>query len=175
VIPQGWWAVIDLLKLNKVQMTQFKRDTTIEVEVYRIDKYTANPRPYEGHHPNTGVETSVTLKKMSFRKGDYYIPLNQVANRFLIEVLEPTAEDSYFTWNFFDPILGQKEGYSSYAFEDIAAEYLRNNPDVRQKLDQRKATDTTFARSGSQQLNFVYQNSPWFEPDFLRYPVYRVK
>ena len=52
--------------------------------------------------------------------------MNQVANRFLIETLEPQAEDSYFAWNFFDGILGQKEGYSAYAFEDIAADYLKN-------------------------------------------------
>jgi len=36
---------------------------------------------------------------------------------------EPQGEDSYFAWNFFDPILGQKEGCSDYAFEDIAAEF----------------------------------------------------
>ena len=33
VIPQGWWKVIDLLKLNKVEMQQLKKDTSIEVEV----------------------------------------------------------------------------------------------------------------------------------------------
>ena len=61
--------------------------------------------------------------------------MNQIANRFLIETLEPQGEDSYFAWNFFDPILGQKEGYSDYAFEDIAADYLKNHPDVKTKLD----------------------------------------
>ena len=101
--------------------------------------------------------------------------MNQVANRFLIETLEPTADDSYFAWNFFDAILGQKEGFSGYAFEDIAAEYLKNNPDLKNKLEQEEATDTAFAKSGRAQLNFVYENSPWFEPDYLRYPVYRVK
>ena len=101
--------------------------------------------------------------------------MNQVANRFLIETLEPTASDSYFAWNFFDGILGQKEGYSGYAFEDIAADYLKNNPDIKLKLDQRKTSDTAFANSGRAQLNFVYQNSPWYEPDHMRYPVYRVK
>ena len=39
IIPQGWWKVIELLKLNKVQMRQLKKDTTIEVEVYHIDDY----------------------------------------------------------------------------------------------------------------------------------------
>jgi hypothetical protein len=175
IIPQGWWTVIDLLKANKVLMTQLKKDTTIEVEVYRIDDYKTAPRQFEMHHLNSDVKTSTTIKQMKFRKGDYYIPMNQVANRFLIETLEPTATDSYFAWNFFDGILGQKEGYSGYAFEDIAADFLKNNPDVKVKLDQRVATDTAFAKNGRAQLNFVYENSPWVEPNYLRYPVYRIK
>ena len=100
--------------------------------------------------------------------------MNQPANRYLMEVLEPQADDSYFAWNYFDGILGQKEGYSSYAFEDQATELLKKNPTLKEKLDQRKASDTAFARNGSAQLNFVYQNSPYHEPDHLRYPVYRV-
>ena len=175
VIPQGWWTVIDLLKTNKVQMTQLKKDTTIEVEVYRIDDYKTAARQNEMHHINSDVKTSVAIQKLKFKKGDYYIPMNQVANRFLIETLEPTAADSYFAWNFFDGILGQKEGYSGYAFEDIAADYLKTNTDLKNKLERRRATDTAFAKNGRAQLNFVYENSPWVEPDYLRYPVYRVK
>ena len=175
IIPQGWWTVIDLLKVNKVQMMQLKKDSTIEVEVYRIDDYKTAARQNEMHHINSDVKTSVTIKQIKFKKGDYYIPMNQPANRFLIETLEPAASDSYFTWNFFDGILGQKEGYSGYAFEGIAADYLKNNPDLKAKLDQRVAADTAFAKNGRAQLNFVYENSPWVEPDYLKYPVYRVR
>jgi len=175
IIPQGWWTVIDLLKINKVKMTQLKKDTSIEVEAYRIDDYKTAARQYEMHHINSDVKTSVSVQKIKFSKGDYYIPMNQVANRFLIETLEPTAADSYFAWNFFDGILGQKEGFSGYAFEDIAAEYLKSNTDLKNKLEQRRATDTAFAKNGRAQLNFVYENSPWYEPNYLRYPVYRVK
>lgn len=174
IIPQGWHTVIELLKLNKITMTQLRKDTMIEVEVYRIDEYKTSPRPYEMHHINSDVKTSTALKKIQFRKGDYYIPMNQVANRFLIETLEPAAADSYFSWNFFDGILGQKEGYSGYVFEDIAAEYLKNNNDLKNKLEQRRTSDTTFAKNARAQLNFVYENSPWAEPDYLKYPVYRV-
>jgi hypothetical protein len=174
IIPQGWWKVIDLLKLNKVQMSQFKNDTTIEVEVYKIDDYKTAPRQYEMHHLNSDVKIVSSLQKISFRKGDWYIPMNQEANRFLIETLEPQAEDSYFAWNYFDAILGQKEGYSAYAFEDIAADYVKTNPAMQSLLAQKRSTDTAFAGSGRAQLNFVYQNSPWFEPAYLQYPVYRV-
>ncbi len=175
VIPQGWWKVIDLLKLNKVQMTQLKKDTTIEVEVYKIIDYKTSPRQYEMHHTNTEVKIHSSMKSIQFSRGDYYIPMNQVANRFLIETLEPQAEDSYFAWNYFDAILGQKEGYSAYAFEDIAANYLKSNPELNNRLEQKRSTDTAFAKSGRLQLNFVYENSPWYETAYMIYPVYRIR
>ena len=174
IIPQGWWKIIDRLQANNIQMRQLTRDTVIEVQWYKIENYQTSPRQYEGHHLNSGIKISSSTKAMMFRKGDWYIPMNQIANRFLIETLEPQGEDSYFSWNFFDPILGQKEGYSDYAFEDIAAEYLKNHPDVKTKLVQRRSSDSAFAKNGRAQLDFVFQNSPYFEPAYLEYPVYRV-
>lgn len=174
IIPQGWWKIIDRLKANNVVMRQIHTDTTLEVEWYHIDNYQSLGRPYEGHHLNSRVKVSKATKKMQFKKGDYYIPLNQKANRFLIETLEPQAEDSYFTWNFFDPVLGQKEGYSDYHFEDIAAGYLKDHPQVEKELEEKRKTDSTFRNNADAQLNFVYQHSEWIEPAFLQYPVYRV-
>jgi hypothetical protein len=46
---------------------------------------------------------------------------------------------------------------------------------VKEKLEQRRATDTAFAKNGRAQLQFVYQQSPFAEPGFMQYPVYRVK
>ena len=100
--------------------------------------------------------------------------MNQVANRFLIEVLEPQAPDSYFAWNFFDGILNQKEGFSDYAFEETAAQLLKADPLVKDQLEQKKRSDTAFAKSASAQLTFVYQQSRYFEPAYLQYPVFRV-
>jgi hypothetical protein len=94
---------------------------------------------------------------------------------FLVETLEPEADDSYFKWNFFDAILQQKEGYSDYRWEDVAAKYLEQNPELRTKLEQKKKDDAKFAASTSAQLDFVYKNSPYYEPVHLRYPVYKLK
>ncbi|RYF99484.1 MAG: hypothetical protein EOO02_16810 [Chitinophagaceae bacterium] len=44
VIPQGWWKVTDLLKLNGIKMNQLTRDTIIEVESYRIESFQAAAR-----------------------------------------------------------------------------------------------------------------------------------
>ena len=174
IIPQGWWKIIDRLIANHVKMRKLSRDTSVEVQWYRIENYHSGSRPFEGHHLNANVQVSRNSNIVSFRKGDYYIPLNQEANRFLIETLEPQAEDSYFTWNFFDAILGQKEGYSDYHFEDIAADFVKSNALVKEKLIQKKNSDSAFAKSGAAQLYFVFQNSPWTEPAYLQYPVYSV-
>lgn len=174
VIPQGWWKVLDLLKLNGVVMNPIAADTTLEVEAYRIEKYNASGRVYEGHHLNSGVEVSRTVKKVRFRKGDVLVPMNQKANRFLVETLEPQGEDSYFAWNFFDSILGQKEGFSDYVFESSAVELLSQYPDIRVRLEEHKKADSAFSKNGAAQLNFIYQQSPYYEPAHLQYPVFRL-
>ena len=175
IIPQGWWKVIERLKANGIQMAPLKKDTVVEVEAYFITDYTSTARPYEGHHPNSRVLVSKTVKKVTFRRGDYLIPLAQKGVRFLMETLEPQGMDSYFTWNFFDTILGQKEGFSDYVFEETAAAYLKSNLELKKTLEEKKRADTAFAKSGAAQLNFIYQNSPYFEAAFQLYPVYRIK
>lgn len=174
LIPQGWHEVIDRLKLNKVTVERFKKDTVIEVSAYRIDDYKSSPRPYEKHHKNSGVKVTASLQKVKFLKGDCYIPLNQPANRYIVEMLEPTGDDSFFAWNFFDAILQQKEGYSDYRWEDVAAAVLKKNPALQDDLLKKKAADTSFARNASAQLDFIYKRSPYYEPAHLRYPVYRL-
>lgn len=174
IIPQGWWAVIDLLKLNGVQMQRFAKDTLIDVDAYHIDDYKSIPRPYEKHHRNYSVSVSTSTQKIKFLKGDHIIWLNQEANRYLVEMLEPTGDDSFFAWNFFDAVLQQKEGYSDYRWDDLAADVLKKDPDLRAKLEEKKKADEKFAANGSAQLDFIYKNSPYYEPGHNRYPVYRL-
>ena len=145
----------------------------MEVEVYHIDDYKSAVRPYEKHHKNNSVKVSVEKKQLQFLKGDLFIPMTQAANRYITEMLEPTGDDSFFAWNFFDAILQQKEGYSDYRWEDVAAEVLKNNPVLQKSLQDKKEADSTFASNASAQLDFIYKNSPYYEPAHLRYPVFR--
>jgi hypothetical protein len=174
IIPQGWWKVIELLRINKVEMHAVLMDSTITVERYRISEYKSGANPYEAHHGNSNVKVETETVKIQFRKGDMIIFLNQAANRFLMETLEPQGNDSYFAWNFFDGILGQKEGYSGYVFEETAEQVLNEDPGLRSKLEAKQKTDEKFAKNGADQLDYIYRNSKYFEPVYLKYPVYRV-
>ena len=174
IIPQGWWAVVDLLRLNGVIVQELGKDTNIVVDVYHIDDYKTLARPYEKHHKNYAVKISVTKETNHFLKGDHIILLNQPANRYIVEMLEPTGDDSFFAWNFFDAILQQKEGYSDYRWEDIAADVLKKDPVLKEKLDMKKAADPKFASNSSAILDFIYKNSAYYEKAHLKYPVYRI-
>jgi len=175
IIPQGWHAVIDLLALNGVRMRRLTQDTLLSVGVCHIDTYKSYPHAYEKHHKNTDVKTSTTRESLPFLRGDYIIPTDQESRRFLVEMLDPTGDDSYFAWNFFDGILQQKEGYSDYRWEDLAAAWLKEHPEVREKLEEKKKADPSFAQNAAAQLEFVYKHSAYYETSHMRYPVYRIE
>jgi len=175
IIPQAWGKVIDLYKLNSVTMHRLAHDTTLDVQMYYIADLPAPSRLYEGHYLHNGVQTNLVDRKIKFYKGDYVVYTNQPLNNYIVQTLEPTGVDSFFTWNFFDSIMDEKEGMSAYVFEDKAAELLKNDPELKKKLDDEKAKNPALANNASQQLQFVYRNSMYFEKTNKRYPVARVQ
>ncbi|MEP6260864.1 MAG: M14 family metallopeptidase [Gillisia sp.] len=174
VIPQGWWNVLNVLRDNKIEMTPFNRDTIMEVEVYRIEDYSTSTDTYEGHYQHYNTTVTKTIESVPFRKGDIYIKTFQPGVRYLLETLEPITTDSFFNWNFFDAILQQKEGFSSYVFEDEAYKMLEEDPALKEEFQELKRKDPAFSRNSYEQLNWIYKKSPNYESSHLRYPVFRV-
>lgn len=174
IIPKAQWEVIDLLKWNGCNYAVLKKDTLMDVESYRIEDYKTGANAYEGHYVHRNTKVSKSVKKMLFSKGDYVFATAQNAVKYLMETLEPEAVDSFFNWNFFDTILQQKEGYSDYVFEDLAAKFLSEHPEIKSKLEEKKKMDTDFAQNPGAQLDWVYKNSPYYEKAHLQYPVYRI-
>ena len=175
VIPQGWWNVTRLLLANGIEGRRIENDTVMEVESYRIADYKTRSSAYEGHYPHYDTKVVRSTSKMAFRAGDYVFPTRQKGVKYLLETLEPEAGDSFFNWNFFDTILQQKEGYSDYVFEDLAAEILKVNPNLKAGLEAKRASDAEFAKNPGAQLDWVYKNSVHYEKAHLAYPVYRIR
>ena len=175
IIPRAWSAVISRLKQNGVEMQKLERDSTITVTAYHIDNYETTPKPYEKHYLHKNIQVTPNTVAIKFKKGDYVIDLNQSAKRYLVEALEPTAPDCFLAWNFFDGILSQKEYFSDYVFEDQAADWLKKNPELRAQLKEKQKTDTAFAKNAAAQLDFVYRHTPYGEPGYMRYPVFRIE
>lgn len=102
------------------------------------------------------------------------VSTKQFGAKYLLETLEPEATDSFFNWNFFDAILGQKEYYSDYVFEDTATELLKKDQVLRTAFEMEKILNPEMAKDGNAQLEWIYKHSNYYEGTVGLYPIYRI-
>jgi hypothetical protein len=174
IIPKAFWNVIDLLKINNLEYSLLKNDTLLEVENYKIQDYKTANSAYEGHYLHRDTKVSINRGKVAFAKGDYMFSTNQKGVKYLLATLEPESVDSFFNWNYFDTMLQQKEGYSDYVFQDTAAQLIKDNEKLKTALEYKKLTDPDFAKNPTEQLDWIYKNSVYYEKAHLQYPIYRL-
>jgi hypothetical protein len=166
--------VISRLKQNKIEMRALTQDSVLSLTFFRVKDYKNGSKPYEGHFLHKEIIVEEQEGKIQLKKGDILINTNQLGKKFICSVLEPEAEDSYFAWNFFDSYIQEKEYFSDYVFEDLAVEILNQNSELRLLFQEKKKNDAKFASSQWEQLYFIYQNSKYFEPSFMRLPVFKL-
>ncbi|MCQ4035808.1 M14 family zinc carboxypeptidase [Kaistella montana] len=174
VIPKSEYKVIEHLKRNNISMKEISNDSVIFVEQYRIIDFKTVKNPYEGHYLHYETQVKSDIKNRAFRKGDFIVSTKQFGVKYLLETLEPEATDSFFNWNFFDGILGQKEYFSDYVFEDTAAELLKKNQVLRTAFEMEKIANPAFAKDGKAQLEWIYKNSEYYEGSVNLYPIFRI-
>ena len=169
-------AIIERLESNQIELTRITASSikTIEVSSFIVKDFKAPSKPYEGHFKLQNLQVDKQLITLELKAGDILIACNQDKANFIHAVLQPLAEDSYLTWNFFDSYLQQKEYFSPYVFKEQIAEILNTQPKLKEAYEARKRLDLKFANDEWEQLYFIYQNSPYFEPSFMRLPVYEV-
>ena len=174
IIPQYCKKLIAIFENNGVEMQMLAHDTILKSEVYFINSYKSSENPYEGHYLHHSMVVTKDTLMMHFYAGDVIVKLNQRANRFIVETLEPQSMDGFFAWNFFDAILQQKEWYSNYVWEDKAAELLEKNQLLKNKFEEEKKNNPAFVKDAEAQLEFIYRHSPDYETSVNRYPVVRI-
>jgi hypothetical protein len=174
ILPSAWREAVERLQLNEVEMEQFPNDSLLELDVYYIEKFETVDQPYNGHYRHFDVETRMEREQIRVLAGDWIIPTGQPAIEYLVQTLEPRGYDSFFSWNLFDEVLFRNEYFSPYIFEESAAELLKNDPGLKKEFEQQKKEDPEFEESSYRQLRYIYERSPWSEPTYMRYPVYRL-
>ena len=174
LVPEAWPEVVERLQNNGIRMIRLAHDTSMDVEAYYIISYKTSPAPFNGRYMHSQVEVRSENQHLSFYKGDYLVETNQVGNDYIVQVLDPRGDDSFFAWGFFDSVLSRKEYFSDYIFEDTAEKLLQASPDLKRKLEEKMQQDSSMRKSAYRQLNFIYEHSPWAEKTWNRYPVFRI-
>ena len=173
IIPFAWKEVTDRLQWCGITTEILQRDTFLAVEAYYIEDFMTTNEPYNGHYWHYNTKVRKESIQMHFSKGDYLVSTRQKGANYIVHTLEPEGYDSFFSWNFFDAVLSRKEYFSPYLFEETAAKILEKDPELEQAFIHKKETDPAFRSNSYAQLRWIYERSPWSEPTYRRYPVYR--
>lgn len=165
---------ITRLRSNNIEFYTVKSDSVLKASSYRINSYKSLTKPYEGHFKHNSILFDKFEVNLSIKPGDILIPTKQRSRNFILAALIPDAEDSFFSWNFYDSYLQQKEYFSSYVFIDQVKFILDSNPKLKLDFEKMKKESESFRNSEWEQLYFIYKNSPYFEKSFMVLPIHSI-
>ncbi|MEK7249054.1 MAG: peptidase M14, partial [Bacteroidota bacterium] len=173
LVPQEWKFVADVLEVHGVKVDRLAESVSIEVESYKFADVKFRERPYEGRQGAT-FKTERITETRSYPKGTLLVRTDQRGAKVGVHLLEPKGPDSFVAWGFFNAIFEQKEYAESYVMEEVAAKMLAEDSALRMEFDQKVKSDSSFAKSPTARLNWLYLRSKWADPWLNNYPVGRV-
>ncbi len=174
IIPAEWSTIIERMEFHGIRLYRLKRDTTLEVTTYKFSNPKWQANPYEGRHPLTNFSTEEIRVKKTFMAGSALVDLSQPSARIIIHMLEPKGMGSLVSWGFFDAIFEQKEYGEHYVIEPMAEKYLKDDPKLKAEFEQKMKSDSVFAKSADQILNWFYMKSPYWDQSKDIYPIGRI-
>lgn len=172
IVPPQWKAAIEVLEAHGVKFNRTIQPLTVEVESYRLLEPKWSATPFENRLTASYKPVPITETR-TFPINSVVIPLDQEAANVAIHLLEPNSSDSFLYWGFFNSIFEQKEYFSDYIMEKIAAEMLARDANLRKEFEE-KLKDEKFAQSPRARLNFFYERSPYSDKRIGIYPVGRI-
>jgi hypothetical protein len=174
IIPPEWQTVISRLEFHGISVKRLNSPVKVKISTYRFRNPGWQSNPYEGRHPLTQFAYEEVTEERAFPSGSVIVEVSQPAARIIAQMLEPRGEGSLVYWGFFDAIFEQKEYAENYVLEKMAARMLADDPAIRAEFEQKKASDTAFAKSPDQILNWFYSRSPYIDQRRNIYPVGRI-
>ena len=174
VIPVEWQDVIERLEYHGIKMEPLDESKTIEVETYVFTSVKWETNPYEGRFKLSDKKFETKRTKTLFSKGSMIVPMNQPLAKVIAHLLEPEGNGSVVEWGLFNQIFEQKEYAESYVMEPLARKMLDSIPTLRVEFESKIKNDSTFANDSYGQLNWFYSQTPWWDKNYMVYPICRI-
>jgi murein tripeptide amidase MpaA len=180
IVPQAWSDVVERIALHGIEVEQIVEPLRTRAEVYRLpgaaiaEPSDWTPNPFEGHIRIDPGEPDLQLIETTFPVGSYRISTDQPQGELLVLMLEPQAPDSFLQWGFFLEIFTRTEYAEAYVLEPLAQKMLDNDAELKNRFQQKLANDEAFAGSQYQRLMWFYEQTPFYDKQYLLYPVARI-
>ena len=177
--PKGYWIpasyteVLERLKLHGIKIKVIEKPIEAELEMYRILEPVFSKKPFEGRIQVSG-KPNLEVHKVKLPAGSAWVSVDQPLGDLAMVLLEPGAAESFLQWGFFHSIFQRTEYAEDYFMEPMAKQMLENSPALKAEFEAKKKSDPVFANNPEAILNWFYSKSPYFDPNYLLYPIGRV-
>ncbi|GMU87097.1 MAG: hypothetical protein AMXMBFR48_23380 [Ignavibacteriales bacterium] len=174
IIPKEWSFITERLKLHGIEVQSVLEDKEMTVTRYKFYDYKFSTNSYEGRQ-------TVTTKYKEFTEatkvpaGSYIVYTNQRTIRVILTALEPKSGDSYLRWGFMNNIFERKEYFEDYVMERVALEMYYQDKNLAEEFNKRLREDAKFREDKNARLNWFYERSPYFDKQYLVYPIMRIE
>ncbi|MCH1919925.1 M14 family metallopeptidase [Shewanella sp. A3A] len=170
-IPPQWYEVLQRLQQQGIRTSVLKAPRSIRVQQYLLSDPQFGQTPYEGRQ-RVNAQSKLINLSLTLPAGTVVVPTDQPLGDLAVLLLEPQSPDSLLQWGFFNTIFTRTEYMEDYAIEPMAQQMLAQDPQLKADFD-KALQDAKFAADPEARLRWFYQRSPYYDQQYLRYPVYR--
>ncbi len=175
VIPLPYYLKVKgVLAAHQIPVMEFDTTLTIMVEANYLDSVTFAKAPYEGRFRINYKTLPPVLQEWRIPKGSAFVPLNHRKALRVMHLLEAKGPDSFCKWGFFPQIFEQKEGGDGDILDTLARSLIKTDTLATAEFWNKVKTDSVFAKSSSERLNYWYKHSPYWDERTNLYPIGRI-
>lgn len=171
-VPPQWKDVQNLLALHGIKGFPIKVTTATNFSTFKFADVKFGGSPFESRFMPQCTAVPIEEER-TLMPGTMIYPTQQVGQKLLAQLLEPTGPDSLLRWGFFNVMFEGKEYFEDYSMEPIAKKMYDSDPKLRAEFDE-KMKDEKFAKNSRARLQFFYERSPYYDKWLNKYPVVRL-
>ena len=174
-IPAVWADIVEKLRLHGIVVGEIAASEKITVQYYRLPeaRVSDDTNPFEGRMRIEAGATQSEIREVVFGPGDFVVETDQALGTLAMLLLEPQSTDSFFQWGYFLEIMSRTEYFESYVIEPMAQRMLRQDPDLARRFRRKLEQDETFAADADARLHWFYEQTPFHDREYRRYPIAR--
>lgn len=170
-LPIEWIEVIKKLSGHGIKMEILDSPMTEELTYYLLEEYEVNPQPTEGIFQFKNTRFSQQKLTKTLAKGSVRVSTDQPLGELVVLLLNPNAPDSFFQWGYFNEVLSRTEYIESYVMEPLIEKMLKEDPQLKDQFEEKKAKESDFASDSRAIFEWFYSHTPYFDKNWKVIPV----
>jgi hypothetical protein len=172
-IPAEWGNLIEKMKQHGIELETLTEAKELKLEFSTVENYKMGTQPYEGMMRVQSFEQEKVYRTVTLNPGSVRVKTDQTLGELAVILMEPESVDSFFQWGYFNTIFTQTEYMETYIMEPLIAKMMSEDPNLKKRFEDKKATEPDFAKSPRAIYQWFYAQTPYYDQNWKVIPIGR--